>query len=291
MPNLDWSRLDDVLFVSLASDILRARGFADIRPLGQGPDGGLDILATELLPFALKGKTPFRWGVQCKFTKDPASANAVGESDVRDVEATLSDPRFGDPRPQGYALISNRKVTVTVSSRLRGIDERGAFRTATLSWPDLEAAVAADPQIVRKYFGPENEELTNLGPPAVVASIAEQRSPKIEVDVAFGSARERIAASIDTGSVKTFVPISLMRRLRATTTRGFVVTNLATGMPYTVNAFVVDLVVAGRTFAALETYAMNDAPYVVIGSDVLSSFVVVFDGPRGNLKLWPSPAS
>ena len=49
---IDWKKIDDHEFVYLCSDLLEGIGFTDLQVHGDGPDGGLDLIATELVPFA-----------------------------------------------------------------------------------------------------------------------------------------------------------------------------------------------------------------------------------------------
>ncbi|MEI6810268.1 MAG: restriction endonuclease, partial [bacterium] len=85
MNELQWSILDDEWFVSLASDLLRDNGYV-IRYQGDGPDGGVDIFATQPISFGFDIQ-PFTWAVQCKFSKSPKAA--VNDKEIRDVEGIL----------------------------------------------------------------------------------------------------------------------------------------------------------------------------------------------------------
>jgi hypothetical protein len=82
---MDWNRLDDYSFVKFVGDFLGRFGFIDLDFQGDGPDGGIDIFATELVPFAVQGRVPFRWAVQCKFSAEPNN-KSVNVRDVRDTE-------------------------------------------------------------------------------------------------------------------------------------------------------------------------------------------------------------
>jgi hypothetical protein len=106
---MDWARLDDYVFVKLVGELLGRLGFVDIDSQGDGPDGGIDLFATELLPFTVQGRTPFRWAIQCKFSADPAD-KSVGDREVRDVEGLLRSKRYGAQEPRGYMLVTNRQI-------------------------------------------------------------------------------------------------------------------------------------------------------------------------------------
>src|ERR1039458_9272142 len=98
---MDWNRLDDYTFVKMVGDLLGRLGFVDIDYQGDGPDGGIDLFATELLPFAVQGRTPFRWAIQCKFSSHPHN-KSVNDEEVRDVEGLLRSERYASQNLRGY---------------------------------------------------------------------------------------------------------------------------------------------------------------------------------------------
>jgi hypothetical protein len=119
--SIRWEILDDHRFVQLVSDLLKRLGFVDIHIQGDGPDGGLDIIATELVSMTFQGARPFRWGIQCKFS-NPGGRRAVTESEIRDVEGVLRSSRYQNHGLLGYMVITNRRVSQNVAERLLGID-------------------------------------------------------------------------------------------------------------------------------------------------------------------------
>ena len=88
MDDIQWSTIDDYLFVKIVGEVLARLGFVDIDYQGDGPDGGVDIFATELVPFAMQGRTPFRWAIQCKFSEN-GNESSVNDREIRDVEGGL----------------------------------------------------------------------------------------------------------------------------------------------------------------------------------------------------------
>jgi len=78
MVNIDWSKIDDYLFVKLVGELIARLGFVDIEHQGEGPDGGIDLFATELIPFTVQGRIPFRWAIQCKFSVNGTAASFRG---------------------------------------------------------------------------------------------------------------------------------------------------------------------------------------------------------------------
>jgi hypothetical protein len=104
MSSLDWNRIDDYSFVKLVGELLARFGFVDIDYQGDGPDGGIDLFATELSPFTVQGRTPFRWAIQCKFSINGLAAS-VNDSEVRDVAGILRSDRYEVQEPRGYMLV------------------------------------------------------------------------------------------------------------------------------------------------------------------------------------------
>src|ERR1043165_4257843 len=88
MTSIDWNRIDDHEFVQLTADLLRKMGFVDIQVQGIGPDGGVDLIATELVAFAIQGQQRFPWGIQCKFSKN-GTRMSVNDREIRDVTGYL----------------------------------------------------------------------------------------------------------------------------------------------------------------------------------------------------------
>lgn len=148
MNHLKWELLDDEWFVYLVSDILAAQGFA-IRPQGDGPDGGVDLFATQTISLGFDSQ-PFTWAVQCKFSKEPRKA--VNDSEVKDVEGVLRSSRNQTLRPKGYMLLTNRLISQNVIERLRGIDDQSDFRTSALDGTRLTSLINADLKLFTKYF-------------------------------------------------------------------------------------------------------------------------------------------
>lgn len=158
---LRWDLLDDRSFVGLVADLLRRRGFVDITVQGEGPDGGLDILASEIVTFSLAGSKPLRWGVQCKFSTHPARRQ-VTAADVHDVEGILRDDRFAGHELAGYMLVTNKRVQENVVRRLRGINQKTEFRTCIMDGQRIESLLAEEPSVAKFYFGQVIAEIERL---------------------------------------------------------------------------------------------------------------------------------
>jgi hypothetical protein len=148
MDHLKWHLLDDESFVYLISEVLAANGYA-VRYQGDGPDGGVDLFATQTISFAFDSQ-PFTWAVQCKFSKTPEKA--VNDSEVKDVEGILRSSRFQSLHPKGYMLVTNRRISQNVVERMRGINDGTAFRTCAIDGRRLTSLVGANAELVFKYF-------------------------------------------------------------------------------------------------------------------------------------------
>ena len=143
-----WNLLNDESFVYLVSDTLTASGYV-VRHQGDGPDGGVDVFATQSISFAFDTH-PFTWAVQCKFSASPSKA--VNDSEIRDVEGILRSSRFQSLRPRGYLLVTNRRISQNVVERLRGINDQSEFRTCGIDGNRLMSLLHVNPGIVLKYF-------------------------------------------------------------------------------------------------------------------------------------------
>ncbi len=156
-----WELLDERAFADLVAHLLSRKGFVEIDVQGEGADGGLDILATEMVEFSFRGARPVRWGIQCKFSV-PTGRRQVSESEIRDVEGVLRSDRFSRHDLGGYMLITNRRVSQNLTERLRGIDQQTQFRTAIVDGHALEAHMAEEPEVAAVYFDRVLEEIHRL---------------------------------------------------------------------------------------------------------------------------------
>lgn len=167
MIKLDWKLINDYEFVYLAADLLRRLGFIDVHVQGDGPDGGLDLLATELVHLAVPGPQPFRWGIQCKFSTK-RKGRAVNDSDVRDVEGILRSDRFQGQDLRGYMLITNRRVSQNVVERLSGINRKSHFRTCYIDGTRLQQLLTENSILMERFFSEGRQAVRSLGAPLVV---------------------------------------------------------------------------------------------------------------------------
>ena len=149
MATLDWSSIDDEIFVGLCSDLLRALGYS-VTPQGDGPDGGIDIIASQPLVYGFNDVQSFNWGVQCKFSK---SVNrAVNDKEIYNIEAVLRSSRYAFAKLGGYMLMTNRRISQSLIEQLRGINDATQFRTSTVDGIRLTAQLNNHDNIIYKYF-------------------------------------------------------------------------------------------------------------------------------------------
>ncbi|ESA38466.1 hypothetical protein N836_31490 [Leptolyngbya sp. Heron Island J] len=167
MSDLAWEAINDQLFVKLTGTLLSRYGFIDLDYQGTGPDGGIDLFATELVTFTVQGSVPFRWAIQCKYSSEP-SDKSVKASEISDISGILRSQRYAVQKPQGYMLVTNRRITQTVVERLRGINDTTEFRTARIDGDRVESMLSEKPEISDAFFGSQI-----LGTPAITA-----RNPK-----------------------------------------------------------------------------------------------------------------
>jgi hypothetical protein len=219
MSEADWSRIDDYSFVKLVGELLTRLGFVDIDYQGDGPDGGVDLFATELLPFTVQGRTPFRWAIQCKFS-NKGSAASVNDAEIKDVEGILRSERYQAQDPRGYMLVTNRKIVQNVIERLRGIDRRSHYRTARVDGSHLQSMLDDNSQVIERFFKKRNYGPYEFGKPSVIVSppaggsIFSQPSISIEVQNPSGTRSLKAHAILDTGSPISVVPHTTIPLLR-----------------------------------------------------------------------------
>ena len=169
MERIKWELLDADWFVYFISDLLTARGYA-ARYQGDGPDGGVDLFATQTISFAFDTQ-PFTWAVQCKFSKKPKKA--VSDSEIRDVEGILRSSRYQVLKPKGYMLVTNRHITQNVIERLRGINDQTRFRTCSVDGMRLTSLVHAHNELLSKYFAEPVKDLPKSISDNILADIEE----------------------------------------------------------------------------------------------------------------------
>ncbi len=218
MINIDWSKIDDYLFVKLVGELLARLGFVDIEHQGEGPDGGIDLFATELIPFTVQGRIPFRWAIQCKFSVN-GMAVSVNDSEIKDVEGIISSDRYSTQDPRGYLLITNRKIVQNVVERLRGIDRKSRFRTARIDGSHLETLLSDQGQLVERVFGEAELVPHGLGQPdaIILPTDGSGRSspPRLPIEIrAHPKATPlKMIAIVDTGASSTCIPLRLVNSL------------------------------------------------------------------------------
>jgi predicted aspartyl protease len=293
---MDWNRLDDYTFVKLVGDLLGRLGFVDIDYQGDGPDGGIDLFATELLPFTVQGRTPFRWAIQCKFSSDPQN-KSVNDKEVRDVEGILRSERYASQNLRGYMLVTNRQIVQNVVERLRGVDRHSQYRAARLDGGQIESILSEHPEVEERYFRDQPGAI-GLGRPVIIVP----RPPRgfsggeaggdaalipLVITVGADSDLRSVHAEgiVDTGASITCVPTRVLVALGATKMGKITVsTPAATNsevFTYLVSISIEHLLIRKIIVIGLEF------DYVLLGRDALKEFTVVLD-PSGTVRLFDS---
>jgi hypothetical protein len=284
---ISWSRLDDYQFVHLVADLLRGLGFQDVAVQGDGPDGGLDLIATEPLRYAIQGVQPFRWGIQCKFSSD-GQHRSVSDREVRDVEGILRSDRFSPLALNGYMVVTNRRISQNVVERLRGIGRNSQFRTAVLDGAQLESRLRDHPEILNRYLGDLSEVLQDLGTPVVESLADSQGRFSIEVLIAVPGSTEScvVSAVIDTGAVVSCIPSAIIDRLgRSSVLAGQAYARLATGNRVEVSTCTVDITIGNVTWQNHFVVEI-DRESALLGQDILSGTILMLEGASQRLRLW-----
>jgi hypothetical protein len=149
---VNWRVLDDAAFVHLVADLLARLGFVDIRVGGEaGTDGGIDLIATELITSHFQGPRPLKWGIQCKFSK-AGQRSCVGNRQIGDVVGVLCSERNLVHKLNGYLLIANQRISHTLVERLRGLDRTTGYRVDCVHGEQLENHLNGNPDILGTYM-------------------------------------------------------------------------------------------------------------------------------------------
>ena len=290
MASFDWTRIDDYQFVKITGDLLARQGFIDVDYQGHGPDGGIDLFATELLPFAIQGRTPFRWAIQCKFSVKADEAS-VSDHEIRDVEGILRSERYHAQTPRGYMLVTNRRIVQNVIERLRGIDRSSPFRTARIDKSQFESLLSEYPEIVERYFGDTEGLRVRLGSPLVIASASGQSShslPNVTIRIRSMAATTQILstpATIDTAAQVSAIPRHLATRL-GLIPHDFVVLRTFGSPDQQVPKVYLDVSIENAEFCPVEMI-VADVSRAIIGWNILKEYSTLLESD-GTIRLYRS---
>ncbi len=284
-PSIDWNLIDDYIFVRLVGDLLVRLGFVDVDFQGAGPDGGVDLFATELVPFAVPGRIPFRWAVQCKFSKKGNRAS-VREAEVRDIEGLLRSDRNQAQRLQGYLLISNRRISNNVVERLRGIDRSSHFKTAIIDGAGIEDLLKQHDVLVDRYFGWTKSGDAHRRPSVISPMSSADGLPTLRLELGVvGSRPLKVSAIVDTGFTgDVFVPSGFFgpaAKISATTHL-----QLVDGSRVAAVVYRCKLRFVGTRITTSVLALSADGKDILIGMGVLRRFNTIL-GPDGTVVLTP----
>ena len=287
MASLDWKHIDDHDFVYLCADLLRNLGFIDVLIFGDGPDGGLDLLASELVSFAFQGQRPFRWGIQCKFSV-AGKHRAVTDRDVSDVEGILRSDRYVQHALRGYLLMTNRRVAQNVVERLQGIDRQSQFRATYTTGEDFEQMLINRPHLVDKYFVVLPDLRRRIGRPTLLSPISHDNLVvPVEVkDAFFPEKVVKVEGIFDQGADISTIPGYVVKVLNLTARDTIEIIDF-TGTTIRQDVYFVKLRIADGEFVAARAIATH-ASEVSIGNDILKQMAYLVDGPNRVIKVWAS---
>ena len=284
MISIDWNQIDDREFVHLTADLLRRMGFVDLLVQGTGPDGGLDLIATELVSFAIQGQRPFKWGIQCKFSANGTRAS-VNDREIRDVTGIISSDRYSSHDLRGYMLVTNRNIVQNVVERLRGINRTSAFRTASVDGHELKHRLADHPEVVQKYFGEAKTVVRKLGQPIITSQLHDsQYIVEIQVKTKPEHSPVTLRALLDTGAELSVLPRIVADQLRVTE---YFVQHIEYATGESLEAQSCFVYLRFPTGEWLSQALILDTDTAVVGRDFLQHFTLLIDATKGIAKLWP----
>ena len=287
MDHIKWERIDDREFIHIVADLLRSIGFIDVHIQGDGPDGGLDLIATELVRFAIQGAQAFTWGIQCKFSKAGAR-KAVNDNEIKDVEGILRSDRYSGHRLRGYMIITNRRIVQNVIERLQGIDRGSQFRTASLEGVQLNRRLAEQPELIEKYSQASPRRVEELGLPTLLQSQVDDKARHLVAVEAWSEEdqpRRTVMAILDTGASMSVIPESTYRNVGPSVCTVRKVTSAASTEPVLAQACILNLRIGDLVFRDHEVLVLN-THYAILGQDILKNYSVLFDGPNQAVKVW-----
>ena len=247
------------------------------------------MFATELLPFTVQGRIPFRWAIQCKFSVNGKAAS-VNDAEVRDVEGILRSDRYQSQEPRGYMLVTNRKIVQNVVERLRGIDRRSQYRTARMDGSHLESMLAAHSELVERYFGERRHGPFGFGKPVVIvpppAGDSRSSPPSILVELSALTGTPtlptKVHAILDTGSSISVVPQQMIHALGLKPLGYSRVATPSGQMQLPTFAVQIGIEQVGQFQVQIMAAELDT---VIIGRDILGGFGT-FIRPDGGLELY-----
>jgi hypothetical protein len=284
---LDWKGITEHEFIALSADVLRSAGFSQVQMQpGGSPREGIDILATELVPFTLGGRRPLRWAIRCEFSPN-GEKSILRPEEFQEIDSVFRSERLTCHNLRGYMLVTNRRVTQNVIGLLQETACRFGHRTMIIGATELANLLGTHRSIVDNYFGEHRHRFAHLGPPAEASTAAcAAHGPNIIVQVeAPFDPRRRLSteAVVNMGSSLSMLPESVLTPLGIAPSQKMLF-ETAFGQSR-LNVYDVVLKVAGRRFEGVQAIGGVHG-YGLIGMNVLANFLVLYDGPNKGLRLW-----
>lgn len=293
MNELDWSHFDDELFVQLAADLLRSRGYT-VKYQGDGPDGGIDLFASQPMQFGFDDPRPFKWAVQCKFSR--STRRAVNDAEIKDVEGVLRSSRYQVEKPKGYLVITNRRISQNVVERLRGVNDQTEFRTCALDGTRLSLLLQSNDSLFRRYFSSLKTLIASHGRGIILPWLPspDVKRPSIPVkisspDLKYAAPSIEAVALMDTGSDLSIVSPGV---IQATSLPVINRREIATvGGTLECDVCSANLALMKVTKLVVEVVVLETGFDCVLGQNVLSQLTFLWDGPNEAVQVWPVVAS
>jgi Holliday junction resolvase len=182
-------------FELFVADLLRELGWAIVAAPGQGPDLGVDIIATS--PADPSTAVTTRYVIQCKYTGSPRKA--IGYHDLN-TGPPLSDLLVGQGA-QGYILATPTTVTQSVQTHFASLREKTGRPYLVWDRSVLASKVAAvrDPSFASRHF-PRSAAFATHQPSAA------DDDPTLDWDDILSGLRVRTATYIDETIGKKYIP-------------------------------------------------------------------------------------
>lgn len=149
-------------FELFCEDLLKAMDFAIVQSPARGPEGGKDLIVSEIVRDRMGLAEERKWLVQCKHYAK--SDKAVGFKDVANYRDVMD--RYG---VRHYILITSTLPTEDLRAKFEAVSEKGDYIAITWSKGDLLRLLDEHPDVRDRYFPPPE-----LGPPTPAGTLAER---------------------------------------------------------------------------------------------------------------------
>ena len=138
-------------FELLCEDLLQAMGFSIVQPPARGPEGGKDLIISEIVRDRMGFTEERKTLVQCKHKAQSGKAVGFGEvANYRDV--------MDQYQVQRYLLITSTLPTEDLRTKFEATSKKGDYVALIWSKGDLDRLLDEHPDVRKRYFPSEVEE-------------------------------------------------------------------------------------------------------------------------------------